>query len=140
MATSRRQTIPNEGAGRIAAITHAPPGVDTLEAGTVVAPPGAVALPHHHGGQEFLLCVVGGRVQVRWGHHLEHTTLAGPGDCIRVPAWTPHQEMNASHEEPLRYVLIRDTQEPVVVPVDMARATPAADRAWADGQHPPSAR
>lgn len=119
---------------RIAAITHAPPGVDTLDAATVEAPPGAAMPAHHHGPRECLVTVVSGRMRVRWGPQLEHTALAAAGDCVMIPGWVPHQEMNASPEMTLRYLLVRDDQEPVMVLLELPAASRAAP--WADAHHP----
>lgn len=125
-------------ARRIAAITHAPPGVDTLDAGSVEAPPGAAAPAHHHGDQECLITVISGQLSVRWGRGLEHTAVADAGDCVLIPAWLPHQEMNASARLPLRYVLVRDDQAPVMVLLGPPTAGGGAP--WADAHHPLPAR
>lgn len=122
---------------RIAAITHAPPGVGTQDTASVEAPPGAAMPVHHHGPQECLICVVSGQARVRWGPRLEQATLAGPGDCLLVPPWLPHQEANASGEQPLRYLLVRDDQPPVMVLVDLPGGEAAGSRPWVDAHHPP---
>jgi uncharacterized RmlC-like cupin family protein len=41
-------------------------------------------------------------------------TKAGPGDFLQVPAWLPHQEINASSFEDLHCVLVRSGVEEVV--------------------------
>ena len=56
---------------------------------------------------------------MRWGERLEFTAEAGPGDFIYVPPYVPHQEINASADEPLSCVLVRSGQEPVVVNLDL---------------------
>jgi hypothetical protein len=38
---------------------------------------------------------------MRWGEQLEFTAEAGPGDFIFVPSFVPHQEINASPDNPL---------------------------------------
>src|SRR3569623_1295389 len=48
-----------------------------------------------------------GRARMRWGDNLEFTAEAGPGDCIYVPPYVPHQEINASATEVLECVLCR---------------------------------
>ena len=45
------------------------------------------------------------RARMRWGEQLEFTAEAGPGDFIYVPPYVPHQEINASADEPLECVL-----------------------------------
>ena len=44
---------------------------------------------------------------MRWGERLEFVAEAGPGDFIYVPPYVPHQEINASADEPLSCVLVR---------------------------------
>ena len=57
---------------------------------------------------------------MRWGEHLEFVAEAGPGDFIYVPPFVPHQEINASTDEPLECVLVRSDNEAVVVNLDIA--------------------
>ena len=56
---------------------------------------------------------------MRWGERLEFTAEAGPGDFIYVPPYVPHQEINASRDEPLECVLVRSDNEAVVVNLDI---------------------
>jgi uncharacterized RmlC-like cupin family protein len=56
---------------------------------------------------------------MRWGERLEYTAEAGPGDFIFVPPYVPHQEINASTDEPLECVLVRSDNETVVVNLDI---------------------
>jgi uncharacterized RmlC-like cupin family protein len=69
---------------------------------------------------------------MRWGDSLEFLTEAGPGDFIYVPPWVPHQEINASRDEPLDCVIIRSGQEPVVVNLDISPAEPPEEVRWVD--------
>jgi len=124
------------GMNRAAAITHARTGASKLWAGTVVIHANAKTGAHHHGDLESVIYVVSGRARMRWGEHLEFTAEAGPGDFIYVPPYVPHQEINASREEPLSCVLVRSGQEPVVVNLDIAPAEPPEDVYWVDNIHP----
>jgi uncharacterized RmlC-like cupin family protein len=81
--------------------------------------PGARTGAHHHGELESVIYVVRGRARMRWGERLEFVAEAGPGDFIFVPPYVPHQEINASPDEPLSCVLVRSGQEPVVVNLDL---------------------
>jgi uncharacterized RmlC-like cupin family protein len=72
---------------------------------------------------------------MRWGEHLEFTAEAGPGDFIFVPPYVPHQEINASPDEPLACVLVRSDQEAVVVNLDIPEADAAAATPWLDPIH-----
>lgn len=56
---------------------------------------------------------------MRWGEQLEFVAEANPGDFIYVPPYVPHQEINASPEQPLRCVLVRSGQDPIVVNLDI---------------------
>jgi uncharacterized RmlC-like cupin family protein len=120
------------GMNRAAAITNA----RKLWAGTVTIHPNAKTGAHHHGDLESVIYVVSGRARMRWGEHLEYTAEAGPGDFIYVPPFVPHQEINASRDEPLSCVLVRSGQDPVVVNLDIASAEPPEEVAWVDSIHP----
>ena len=103
------------GMHREAAVSRASAGAEKLRAGTVTIQPGAKTGPHHHGELESVIYVLRGRARMRWGDRLEFASDAGPGDFIYVPPHVPHQEMNASADEPLSCVVVRSDQEPVVV-------------------------
>jgi uncharacterized RmlC-like cupin family protein len=125
------------GMTRAAAITHARTGASKLWAGTVTIHPNAKTGAHHHGDLESVIYVVSGRARMRWGDRLEFLAEAGPGDFIYVPPFVPHQEINASRDEPLSCVLVRSGQDPVVVNLDIAPAEPPEQVAWVDSIHPP---
>ncbi|MEK6410157.1 MAG: cupin domain-containing protein [Acidobacteriota bacterium] len=124
---------------RAAAITHARSGASKLWAGTVTIHPNAKTGAHHHGDLESVIYVVKGRARMRWGDHLEFTAEAGPGDFIYVAPYVPHQEINASTDEPLECVLVRSGQEPIVVNLDIASIEPPEEVRWVDDTHPVSA-
>ena len=105
---------------RQAAISRASAGAERIWAGTVTIQPGAKTGPHHHGELESVIYVLHGRARMRWGDRLEFTSEAGPGDFIYVPPRVPHQEINASDDEPLHCVVVRSDQQPVVVNLDIA--------------------
>ena len=104
-------TAQTPGMNRAAAITHARAGAEKLWAGTVVIHPKAKTGAHHHGPVESVIYVVSGKARMRWGEQLEFVAEAGPGDFIYVPPYVPHQEINASDDEPLSCVLVRSGQE-----------------------------
>jgi uncharacterized RmlC-like cupin family protein len=107
---------------REAAVSRASAGAEKIWAGTVVIQPGAQTGPHHHGDLESVIYVLNGRARMRWGDRLEFASEAGPGDFIYVPPHVPHQEINASQDEPLSCVVVRSDQEPVVVNLDIGAA------------------
>ncbi len=128
-------TAQTPGMTRAAAITHARAGAERIWAGTVIIHANAKTGAHHHGPIESVLYVVRGRARMRWGEKLEYTAEAGPGDFIYVPPYVPHQEINASREQPLECVVIRSGQEPVVVNLDIAPAEPPEEVKWIDPIH-----
>ena len=108
-------TAQTPGMFRQAAIDRARVGAQKIWAGTVSVQPNAKTGVHHHGELESVIYVVRGRARMRWGERLEYVAEAGPGDFIYVPPFVPHQEINASREEPLECVLVRSDNEAVVV-------------------------
>jgi len=107
------------GLHREAAISRASAGAEKIWAGTVQIQPGAQTGPHHHGPLESVIYVLRGRARMRWGDRLEFASEAGPGDFIYVPPYVPHQEINASEDEPLNCVVVRSDQQPVTVNLDL---------------------
>ena len=124
------------GMDRAAAITHARVGATKIWAGTVQIHPGAKTGAHHHGEIESVIYVVRGRARMRWGDALEFTAEAGPGDFIYVRPFVPHQEMNASGDEPLECVVVRSGQDPIVVNLDIPTLEPPEEVYWVDPGHP----
>jgi uncharacterized RmlC-like cupin family protein len=123
------------GMNRAAVIDHARVGAQKLWAGTVTIHPDAKTGAHHHGELESVIYVVRGRARMRWGEALEFTAEAGPGDFIYVPPFVPHQEINASADEPLECVLVRSDQEAVVVNLDIPMVEQPETVAWVDPIH-----
>jgi uncharacterized RmlC-like cupin family protein len=128
-------TAQTPGMDRQAAINFARVGARKLWAGTVHIHPNAKTGARHHGPLESVIYVVRGRARMRWGERLEYVAEAGPGDFIYVPPFVPHQEINASRDEPLMCVLVRSGQDPVVVNLDIAPAEPPEEVAWVDPIH-----
>ena len=124
------------GMNRAAAITQARCGAEQLWAGTVVIHPGAKTGAHHHGPVESVIYIVSGRARMRWGEQLEFVAEAGLGDFIHVPPYVPHQEINASSDEPLSCVLCRSGQDPVVVNLDIPVVEQPEAVHWVDNIHP----
>jgi uncharacterized RmlC-like cupin family protein len=123
------------GMNRAAAIDFARVGAEKLWAGTVTIHAGAKTGAHHHGELESVIYVLKGRARMRWGETLEFVAEAGPGDFIYVPPFVPHQEINASPDEPLECVLVRSGGEAVVVNLDIAGVETPQAVAWVDSIH-----
>jgi uncharacterized RmlC-like cupin family protein len=128
-------TAQTPGMHRATAIDRARAGAQKLWAGTVHIHAGAKTGAHHHGPLESVIYVVSGRARMRWGDKLEFVAEAGPGDFIYVPPYVPHQEINASSEEPLSCVLVRSDSEAVVVNLDIEPAEKPEGVAWVDPIH-----
>jgi len=124
------------GMTRAVAINHARVGAEKLWAGTVTIHPNAKTGAHHHGEIESVIYVVRGRARMRWGAALEFVAEAEPGDFIYVPPFVPHQEINASPDEPLECVIVRSGQEPIVVNLDIATVEPPEEVRWIEPGHP----
>ncbi|MCW3055418.1 MAG: Cupin 2 conserved barrel domain protein [Chthonomonadales bacterium] len=124
------------GMTRAAAINHARVGAEKLWAGTVTIHPNAKTGAHHHGEIESVIYVVKGRARMRWGDALEFVAEAEPGDFIYVPPFVPHQEINASPDDPLECVIVRSGQEPIVVNLDIATVEPPEEVRWIEPGHP----
>ena len=131
--TNTPQTL---GMERAAAITAASAGSHRLWAGTVAIQPAARTGAHHHGELESIIYVVSGRARLRWGERLEYYAEAGPGDFIFVPPFVPHQEINASPDQPLTCVVVRSDQAPVVVNLDIEGIPTPVEVTWVDPHHP----
>lgn len=76
------------------------------------------------------------QTRVPWGENLEFVAEAGPGDFIYAPPYVPHQEINASPDEPLICVLVRSDQEAVVVNLDIAAVEQPEEVFWVAPIHP----
>jgi uncharacterized RmlC-like cupin family protein len=63
--------------------------------------------------------VTAGRIRFRFGDRLEQSLEAGPGDFIYIPPHLVHQEVNLSDGEPIDSIVVRDSQENVVINVEL---------------------
>jgi len=123
------------GMHREAAINFARVGAQRIWAGTVTVQPNAKTGAHHHGALESVIYVIRGKARMRWGEHLEFVAEAGAGDFIYVPPYVPHQEINASSNEPLECVLVRSDNEAVAVNLDIEPAEKPEEVRWIDPIH-----
>ena len=62
--------------------------------------------------------MLSGRLEVRWGDHLEEVVELEPRDMVYVPPRETHILANLSDAEPAEYVVARDspTEDSVEVP------------------------
>ena len=129
-------TAQTPGMNRAAAINFARVGAQKLWAGTVTIHAHAKTGAHHHGELESIIYIVRGRARMRWGENLEYVAEAAAGDFIFVPPWVPHQEINASPDETLECVLVRNDQDPVVVNLAIEGCENPEPVSWVDPHHP----
>jgi len=128
-------TPQSPGMSRAAAINFARVGAQKIWAGTVHIHANAKTGAHHHGALESVIYVLKGRTRLRWGNRLEYVAEAGPGDFIFVPAYVPHQEINASTDETLECILVRSDNEAVVVNLDIEPVEKPEEVLWIDPIH-----
>lgn len=124
------------GMQRRSAISGASAGANSIWAGTVSISPGARTGPHHHGELESVIYVLRGHARLRWGERLEFVADAGAGDFIYVPAFVPHQEINADPDGELDCVLARSGQEAIVVNLIVDAVDDPEEITWVDPHHP----
>ena len=70
------------------------------------------------------------------GEELEFVAEASEGEFIYVPPFVPHQEINASKDQPLSCVLCRSGQDPVVVNLNIPTVEEPEKVFWVDNIHP----
>ena len=116
------QTSQTPGMSRKTAIDGSMVGARNLWVGRVTMEPGATSAAHHHGDCESAIFVVSGRARFRYGDRLQHTAEAGAGDYLYIAPNCIHQEMNASDSEPVDCIVVRDSQENLVINVDVPEA------------------
>ena len=110
------------GMQRVAAVSRELAGSSGIWAGVTVVQPHVASGKHHHGELETVIYVVSGQGRIRWGDNLEFQEDVEPGDFIYVPPFVPHQEVNPS-DEPSQWVIVRNSQEPIVVNLEPTSAT-----------------
>ncbi len=128
-------TPQTKGMKRYAAVAKKNVGAEKIWAGKVNIEPGAKTGAHHHGELESVIYVLSGKAKMRWGEKLEFEKYAYPGDFIFVPPFVPHQEINALSNEPLKCILFRSGQDPVVVNLDIPEAEYHNENLWIDNIH-----
>ena len=103
------------GMQRMAAVSRELAGSKGIWGGITVVAPRTASGVHHHGEIETIIYVVSGHGKMRWGDQMQFEQEVEPGDFIYVPPFVPHQEINPSPDEPSRWVIVRNSQEPIVV-------------------------
>jgi uncharacterized RmlC-like cupin family protein len=101
-----------------AEISQATTGANNIYMGVFRVPPGARSRPHFHENCESAVYLLTGRLEVRWGDHLEQVVELEPRDMVYVPPRETHILRNLSDSDPAEYVVARDspTEDSVEVP------------------------
>jgi uncharacterized RmlC-like cupin family protein len=101
-----------------AEISQATTGATNIYMGVFRVPGGAQSRPHYHEACESAVYMLSGRLEVKWGDHLEQTFTLEAGDMVYVPPRETHVLLNLSDTEPAEYVVARDspTEDSVEVP------------------------
>lgn len=121
------------GMQRVAAVSRELAGSVGIWAGVTIVAPDTASGRHHHGEIETVIYVVSGHGKIRWGDSMEFEEDVEPGDFIYVPPFVPHQEINPSPDTPSQWVIVRNSQEPIVVNLEpLSEAQQAAN----DTTHP----
>ena len=112
------------GMQRAAAVSKQLASSQGLWAGVTIVAPDVASGVHHHGETETVIYVVSGHAKIRWGDRMQFEEDVEAGDFIYVPPFAPHQEINPSPDTPSQWVIVRNSQEPIVVnlePSDVAQ-------------------
>ena len=112
-------TAQTPGMTRAAGVSGPTCGASGVWMGYVTNDPGFTSGAHHHGDVESGIYIISGRLTMRWGDRLEHSSEAGPGDFIFVPAQLVHQEINRSDNETVTSVVARGGSENIVINVNI---------------------
>ncbi|PWJ53527.1 Cupin domain-containing protein [Quadrisphaera granulorum] len=102
------------GLHRWAAVSEAMNGA-SFWMGFAVLDPGGQTGVHHHGEAETAIYILKGTTRWWVGDRLDEPREATAGDFVHIPAGVVHWEQNASDTEPVEMVVVRSTQEAVVV-------------------------
>lgn len=100
---------------REAAVSGDTVGAESLWVGYVELDPRMVSSVHHHGESESVIYVISGLVRFAWGDDLSSVAEAEAGDFIWVPPHLVHAEINPRESETARTVVVRSTQEAIVI-------------------------
>lgn len=112
-----RDTAQSPGLHRETAIDRNSVGARTLWMGFARMDPATTCAPHHHGNAESGVYLLRGTCRFRFGENMEHSIDARQGDFVYVPPFAIHQEVNLAPEEPVEFIVVRDSPVNVVVPV-----------------------
>ena len=93
-ADATDNTAQTDGILRLAAIDSQSVGARRLWFGLFKNFPGVSSGRHHHGEAETAAYVSKGTFRVYFGENYEEFVELGPGDCVFIPPYLPHIEVN----------------------------------------------
>jgi uncharacterized RmlC-like cupin family protein len=109
-------TVQTPGMDRYEAISGRRTGSEKIWLGRTHVAQGMKSANHHHGDSETGIFVVSGHpVFVFAEGGRERRIETAPGDFVFVPPYTPHREENPSSDEEAVVVIVRSTQEAIVI-------------------------
>jgi uncharacterized RmlC-like cupin family protein len=85
--------------------------------GFVSTPAATASGAHHHGDAESGIYIVRGSIRFFYGSKLERLLVAEEGDFIYVPPMAVHVEENLSPDEPVEFIVSRNSTTMLVVNV-----------------------
>ncbi len=99
-------------------------GAKNLAMHLIVIPPGASSEAHYHQKYETGIYVLEGRVETKYGEHLEKSVINGPGDFIYIPPNVIHQATNLDQNKSAKAIVVRNdaNEQENVIPVEIKRA------------------
>lgn len=90
--------------------------------GTSVLPAGHDSVRHHHRNQTTIVCIISGAMRfIVEGPQGEESFTAGSGEIAVIPGGLVHREQNPGDVDCV-CVVVRDSEEPVVVNADAVSA------------------
>lgn len=111
-----KNTVQTEGFTRKVAVDSNTVSAKKLWFGVFKNYPGMSSGAHHHGEAETAAYIAKGKFRVYYGENYERFVELGPGDCVFIPPYLPHIEVNEGTEE-AEGVLARSPDN-IVVPLD----------------------
>jgi uncharacterized RmlC-like cupin family protein len=118
-------TAQTAGMQRFAAISGSSVGSEKIWMGETYVSPETVSDNHHHGESETAILVRSGNPEfVFHDGHGEVRIATAPGDYVFVPPYVPHREENPDPKNPAVIVIVRSTQEAIVVNLPELYALP----------------
>lgn len=115
--SAREQTTEKRNLQYFEGISRATAGATGIAMQRVVIPPGAQAVPHSHDGYETAIYVLQGKVETRYGEHLELSVISEAGEYVFIPPYVPHQPVNLSQTDVAIAIIARtnpEEQEPTI--------------------------